>query len=122
MLNAIAIARAAQIQNDTELGKDNNNNNDKNNSAVFRFIITFRRLLSLPAENTRSLFIFSEENIVRKYAKLIIEWGPFEYMVLLTIIANCVVLALEEHLPNHDKTPLAISLVRVFSILIYSFI
>ena len=33
-------------------------------------------------------------------------------MVLLTIIANCIVLALEEHLPNHDKTPLAISLVN----------
>ena len=32
-------------------------------------------------------------------------------MVLLTIIANCVVLALEEHLPHDDKTPLAVSLV-----------
>ncbi|XP_054270758.1 voltage-dependent calcium channel type A subunit alpha-1-like [Macrosteles quadrilineatus] len=32
---------------------------------------------------------------------------PFEYAVLLTIIANCVVLALEEHLPQNDKTPLA---------------
>ncbi|KAF8796012.1 Voltage-dependent calcium channel type A like protein [Argiope bruennichi] len=32
---------------------------------------------------------------------------PFEYAVLLTIIANCIVLALEEHLPNDDKTPLA---------------
>ncbi len=37
--------------------------------------------LSLPgmgATNTRSLFIFSEENFIRKYARLIIEWGyPF---------------------------------------------
>ncbi|KAF0766468.1 voltage-dependent calcium channel type A subunit alpha-1 isoform X16 [Aphis craccivora] len=32
---------------------------------------------------------------------------PFEYAVLLTIIANCVVLALEEHLPRGDKTVLA---------------
>ncbi|XP_061169673.1 voltage-dependent calcium channel type A subunit alpha-1-like [Saccostrea echinata] len=31
-------------------------------------------------------------------------------MVLLTIIANCIVLALEEHLPNDDKTPLAVQL------------
>lgn len=38
--------------------------------------------------------------------------SPFEYMVLLTIIANCIVLALEEHLPNEDKTTLARSLVR----------
>ena len=36
---------------------------------------------------------------------------PFEYAVLLTIIANCVVLALEEHLPGGDKTPLARKLV-----------
>ena len=33
-------------------------------------------------------------------------------MVLLTIIANCIVLALEEHLPHEDKTTLARSLVR----------
>lgn len=32
-------------------------------------------------------------------------------MVLLTIIANCIVLALEEHLPYEDKTTLARSLV-----------
>jgi hypothetical protein len=32
-------------------------------------------------------------------------------MVLMTIIANCVVLALEEHLPNDDKTMLALELV-----------
>ncbi|CAG5136626.1 unnamed protein product, partial [Candidula unifasciata] len=31
-------------------------------------------------------------------------------MVLLTIIANCIVLALEEHLPERDKTPLALQL------------
>ena len=33
-------------------------------------------------------------------------------MVLMTIIANCIVLALEEHLPEQDKTPLAVKLVR----------
>ncbi|XP_055498018.1 probable voltage-dependent R-type calcium channel subunit alpha-1E [Leucoraja erinacea] len=31
-------------------------------------------------------------------------------MILATIIANCVVLALEQHLPNGDKTPMAKSL------------
>jgi len=34
----------------------------------------------------------------------------------MTIIANCIVLALEEHLPEGDKTPLAVQLVtRHFS-------
>ncbi|KAG8034480.1 hypothetical protein G9C98_007556 [Cotesia typhae] len=54
-----------------------------------------------------SLFILSEDNCIRKHTRFIIEWPPFEYAVLLTIIANCVVLALEEHLPKHDKTILA---------------
>ncbi|XP_061406236.1 voltage-dependent P/Q-type calcium channel subunit alpha-1A-like [Lethenteron reissneri] len=114
----------------------------------------------------RSLFLFSEDNAVRKYAKRITEWPypsrapvppwpanptatrrrrcsygvesaqevqlrhaqtwvlvsaytpcpsltsalprtPFEYLILATIIANCLVLALEQHLPAGDKTPLS---------------
>uniref|UniRef100_K7FBG9 Voltage-dependent P/Q-type calcium channel subunit alpha-1A n=1 Tax=Pelodiscus sinensis TaxID=13735 RepID=K7FBG9_PELSI len=55
----------------------------------------------------RSLFLFSEDNVVRKYAKKITEWPPFEYMILATIIANCIVLALEQHLPDEDKTPMS---------------
>ena len=41
------------------------------------------------------------------FATICLNWvlTPFEYMVLLTIIANCVVLSLEEHLPKSDKTP-----------------
>lgn len=42
---------------------------------------------------------------------------PFEYAVLLTIIANCVVLALEEHLPRGDKTVLAKTLVNHLSVI-----
>uniref|UniRef100_A0A8C7SNZ1 Calcium channel, voltage-dependent, R type, alpha 1E subunit a n=1 Tax=Oncorhynchus mykiss TaxID=8022 RepID=A0A8C7SNZ1_ONCMY len=59
----------------------------------------------------RSLFIFGEDNIVRKYAKkyssLTCCFTPFEYMILATIIANCIVLALEQHLPGEDKTPMS---------------
>uniref|UniRef100_A0A8C7YVF7 Calcium channel, voltage-dependent, R type, alpha 1E subunit a n=1 Tax=Oryzias sinensis TaxID=183150 RepID=A0A8C7YVF7_9TELE len=56
----------------------------------------------------RSLFIFGEDNLVRKYAKKITEWPyPFSYMILTTIIANCIVLALEQHLPGEDKTPMS---------------
>lgn len=66
-----------------------------------------------PVSGPTSLFILSEENILRRYTKFIIEWPPFEYAVLMTIIANCVVLALEEHLPNGDKTMLALKLVMI---------
>uniref|UniRef100_A0A8C3NJS5 Voltage-dependent P/Q-type calcium channel subunit alpha-1A n=1 Tax=Geospiza parvula TaxID=87175 RepID=A0A8C3NJS5_GEOPR len=65
----------------------------------------------------RSLFLFSEDNVVRKYAKKITEW-PYPWVLLggqraryraplATIIANCIVLALEQHLPDEDKTPMS---------------
>ncbi|KAJ7988512.1 hypothetical protein DPEC_G00324350 [Dallia pectoralis] len=58
----------------------------------------------------RSLFIFREDNLIRKYAKRITEW-PYplyqKYLILATIIANCIVLALEQHLPASDKTPMS---------------
>nr|XP_015839353.1 PREDICTED: uncharacterized protein LOC661666 isoform X2 [Tribolium castaneum] len=68
---------------------------------------TTKRKKTAPGEGASSLFLFSEDNFIRKQTRFIIEWPPFEYTVILTIIANCVVLALEEHLPNHDKTLLA---------------
>ena len=44
--------------------------------------------ISLPGtggSSSRSLFIFSEENFIRKYAKIIIEWGyPFYWTVVPT--------------------------------------
>ena len=36
---------------------------------------------------------------------------PFEYCIILTIIANCVVMSMDTHLPNGDKTILALQLV-----------
>ena len=62
---------------------------------------------SEPIRGPSSLFILSERNPLRRMTKFLIEWPPFEYTVLLTIIANCIVLALEEHLPNGDRTILA---------------
>ena len=52
----------------------------------------------------RALFIFSRDNALRKLANRIIKWPPFDYLILATIVANCIVLALEEHLPENDKT------------------
>lgn len=63
---------------------------------------------SLPGPS--SLFILSDKNPIRRLFKFIIEWPPFEYTVLITIIATCLVMAMEEHLPNDDRTPLAVEL------------
>ena len=51
----------------------------------------------------RALFLLSQENLLRKAAKKIVDWPFFEYLILTTICANCVVLALEDHLPENDK-------------------
>lgn len=58
-----------------------------------------------------SMFILSADNPIRRHAKHIIELPVFEYAVLVTITANCVVLAMEEHLPGGDRAPLAVQLV-----------
>uniref|UniRef100_A0A0N5AJK0 Voltage-dependent calcium channel type A subunit alpha-1 n=1 Tax=Syphacia muris TaxID=451379 RepID=A0A0N5AJK0_9BILA len=44
--------------------------------------------------------------MIRRQCKAIIEWGPFEYFILMTIIGNCVVLAMDQHLPKNDKNML----------------
>lgn len=54
-----------------------------------------------------SLFLFGDDHPVRRLTKFIIEWPPFEYTVLCTITANCLVMALEDHLPGGDRTVLA---------------
>lgn len=60
-----------------------------------------------------SLFIFQENNFIRLKTRAIIENSVFEWTVLATIIANCVALAMEAHLPNNDKTELAIQIVSI---------
>ena len=57
-----------------------------------------------------SLFLLADDNPIRRQTRWIIEWPVFEYGVIVTIIANCVVLAMEEHLPGGDRTPLAVQL------------
>lgn len=62
-----------------------------------------------------SLFLLTDDNPIRRQVRWIIEWPVFEYGVIVTIIANCVVLAMEEHLPGGDRTPLAQQLVSSLS-------
>ena len=62
------------------------------------------------ADQLKSGFLFYQNNLLKHIDK-----GPDSNIstnflsdtVLLTIIANCIVLALEEHLPNGDRTILA---------------
>ncbi len=103
MLNLIQLAKTK---------KEEENAANANLSAVQKLWRKFKSTLTC----NRALFIFSEDNFVRKLARKIIEWPPFEWTILLTIMCTTVVLALEEHLPNNDKTNLSQSLVYFFPI------
>ena len=41
-----------------------------------------------PGAGPSSLFILSDTNYLRRFTMFLIEWPPFEYTVLLTIIGN----------------------------------
>lgn len=57
-----------------------------------------------PENKPSSLFLLSEKNFIRKGSRAIINSTAFEYTILATIIVNCIVMAMEEHLPNGDKS------------------
>ena len=56
-----------------------------------------------PAKATHSsLFIFSENNPVRRFTRFISTSKVFEYFILVAIIANCILMAINSQLPNDD--------------------
>ena len=59
-----------------------------------------------------SLFLFTASSPLRRLATWFVNWPVFEWTIILTIIANCVVMALDDKLPNGDKTILSHKMVR----------
>ncbi|XP_026471734.1 muscle calcium channel subunit alpha-1 [Ctenocephalides felis] len=56
-----------------------------------------------PDRPLRALFCLPLKNPLRKMCIDIVEWKPFEYLILLTIFANCVALAVYTPYPNSDS-------------------
>ncbi len=67
-------------------------------------------MIELLEDKSSSLFILSEENVIRRATRYVINSMVFEYTILAAILANCIVMALEDHLPNDDETLLTIAL------------
>ncbi|XP_075987457.1 muscle calcium channel subunit alpha-1-like isoform X2 [Anticarsia gemmatalis] len=55
-----------------------------------------------PEKPKRSLFCLGLKNPLRKLCYDIVEWKPFEYMILTTIFANCIALAVFTPYPSSD--------------------
>jgi len=58
-----------------------------------------------------SLFLFTPTSPVRRLMTWLVNWPPFEWIIILTIMANCVVMALDDKLSNNDKSIMSIKLV-----------
>ncbi|XP_012162817.1 voltage-dependent calcium channel type D subunit alpha-1 isoform X6 [Ceratitis capitata] len=56
-----------------------------------------------PDRPQRVLFCLSVKNPIRALCINIVEWKPFEYLILLTIFANCVALAVYTPYPYSDS-------------------
>ncbi|XP_072804364.1 voltage-dependent L-type calcium channel subunit alpha-1S [Vicugna pacos] len=70
----------------------------------------------------RALFCLTLENPVRKACISIVEWKPFETIILLTIFANCVALAVYLPMPEDDNNPLNLGLEKLeyFFLIVFS--
>ncbi|KAI3378494.1 hypothetical protein SNEBB_008582 [Seison nebaliae] len=63
----------------------------------------------------RSLFIFSRKNLLRRFAIDLIEWPPFEYFILITIVVNCFTLALNDRLANKDENMISQTMFKIIA-------
>ena len=65
-----------------------------------------RKLPKVPDKAPRSLYLFTLDNCVRKFCISIVEWKPFEWLILITICLNCVALGAQTPYPAHDTNKL----------------
>uniref|UniRef100_H0WJH4 Voltage-dependent L-type calcium channel subunit alpha n=1 Tax=Otolemur garnettii TaxID=30611 RepID=H0WJH4_OTOGA len=70
----------------------------------------------------RALFCLTLQNPLRKACISIVEWKPFETIILLTIFANCVALAVYLPMPEDDNNSLNIGLEKLeyFFLIVFS--
>uniref|UniRef100_A0A452T2N4 Voltage-dependent L-type calcium channel subunit alpha n=1 Tax=Ursus maritimus TaxID=29073 RepID=A0A452T2N4_URSMA len=70
----------------------------------------------------RALFCLTLQNPVRKACINIVEWKPFETIILLTIFANCVALAVYLPMPEDDNNTLNLGLEKLeyFFLIVFS--
>nr|XP_036860616.1 voltage-dependent L-type calcium channel subunit alpha-1S isoform X3 [Manis javanica] len=70
----------------------------------------------------RALLCLTLQNPLRKACISVVEWKPFEMIILLTIFANCVALAVYLPMPEDDNNTLNLSLEKLeyFFLIIFS--
>ncbi|XP_031641038.1 voltage-dependent calcium channel type D subunit alpha-1-like isoform X3 [Contarinia nasturtii] len=74
-----------------------------------------------PERPVRALFCLGLKNRIRKVCIEIVEWKTFEYIILLTIFANCIALAIFTPYPSGDSNITNTSLEKVEMIFMFIF-
>nr|AEJ87268.1 voltage operated calcium channel Cav1B [Dugesia japonica] len=69
----------------------------------------------------RALFCLTLRNPFRKFCIGIVEWKPFEYLILLTIFANCFALAANTPYPERDSNMVNSALEKIELVFIVIF-
>ena len=64
-----------------------------------------------PDRAPRSIYCFSVKNPLRKKCIEFVEWKPFEFLILVTILGNCVALAVYTPFPAEDTNEMNLILV-----------
>ena len=73
-----------------------------------------------PDRAPRAIFCFGLKNPIRSKFLEIVEWKPFEFLILFTIMGNCVALAVYTPFPAEDTNEMNLILVRnIFFIYTY---
>ncbi|XP_040193668.1 voltage-dependent L-type calcium channel subunit alpha-1S isoform X1 [Rana temporaria] len=80
-----------------------------------------RPLVPPPPRPPRALFCLGLQNPFRKFCINIVEWKPFEMIILLTIFANCVALAIFLPMPEDDTNSTNSVLEKVEYIFLFIF-
>ncbi|KAK9498552.1 hypothetical protein O3M35_003159 [Rhynocoris fuscipes] len=66
-----------------------------------------------------ALFLFKEDNVIRKKAKAIVTWTPFEYIILLVIVVNCIILGFGLYLPEDNETAQILEKTEIYFLIIF---
>ena len=69
-----------------------------------------------------SLMVLSRDSFLRKPLIRLIRWPPFDWLILLVILANCVTLALSSNRPGFDESSMGMAIQRanIFFIAVFT--
>ncbi|XP_070139409.1 voltage-dependent calcium channel type D subunit alpha-1 isoform X3 [Drosophila kikkawai] len=102
-IDSMGIANIPETMNGTTIGPSGAGGQKGAGAAAAGQKRPQRRGKPQPDRPQRALFCLSVKNPLRALCIRIVEWKPFEFLILLTIFANCIALAVYTPYPGSDS-------------------